>query len=187
MTTVMGMARPVFLEGKRIRLAPLEMEDLETFHEWYNNPRLRRFLIMPYPTTKLDEKEWIEKRTRGKDEVVLSIVAKRGARLIGNVGLHRINRVAGSAMLGIALGDLRMASRGLGTEAIGLMLDYGFGTLNLHRIELFVHDFNDRAIRTYKRIGFVEEGRKREALYLDGRYHDELLLAILKDEWMKKR
>jgi len=180
------MTRPVFLDGKRIYLAPLEMEDLETFYCWYNNPDLRKFLIMPYPTTKLDEKEWIEKRTKGKDEVVLSIVVKRGNRLIGNIGLHNINRVTRCAMMGIAIGDLKMASKGLGTEAIGLMLDFGFGTLNMHRIELFVHDFNDRAQKAYKKLGFVEEGRKREALYSDGKYHDELLLAILKDEWMNK-
>jgi RimJ/RimL family protein N-acetyltransferase len=163
------------------------MEDLETFYQWYNNPGLRRFLILPYPTTRIDEKDWIEKKTKGKDEVILSIVVKNGSRLIGNVGLHNINRVTRSAMLGIALGDLDMASRGLGTEAIRLMLDYGFGTLNLHRIELFVHDFNERAIRAYKKIGFVEEGRKREALYMDGKYHDELLLAVLKDEWVRMK
>jgi RimJ/RimL family protein N-acetyltransferase len=90
-------------------------------------------------------------------------------------------------MLGIAIGDLKMASKGLGTEAIRLMLDYGFRTLNLHRIELFVHDFNERAQKAYKKLGFVEEGRKREALYSDGKYHDEILMAILKEEWMEKR
>ena len=180
------MARPVFVEGDSIYLAPLEIEDLETFYRWYNNPDLRMYLIMPYPTTRIDEKDWIEKKTRGKDEVILSIVVKKGSRLIGNVGLHNINRVTRSAMLGIAIGDLKMASKGFGTEAIRLMLDYGFRTLNLHRIELFVHDFNDRAISAYKKIGFVEEGRKREALYIDGSYHDELLLAVLKDEWMEK-
>ena len=180
------MARPVFLDGKRIYLAPLEMEDLETFYEWYNNPDLRKFLIMPYPTTKLDEKEWIEKKKRGTDEVVLSIIVKRGGRLIGNIGLHQINKVTRCAMMGIALGDLKMASKGFGTEAIRLMLDYGFGTLNMHRIELFVHDFNDRAQKAYKKLGFIEEGRKREALYSGGKYHDELLLAVLKEEWMKE-
>jgi RimJ/RimL family protein N-acetyltransferase len=179
----MDMTGPVFLRGERIYLRPMDMEDLEKYLEWYNDPALRRFLLLPYPTSRNDEKEYIEKMTKGKDEIVLSIVIKKGERLIGNIGLHRINRVNRSAMLGIAIGDLGMASKGLGTEAIRLMLDYGFGTLNLHRIELFVHDFNERAQNAYKKLGFVEEGRKREALYLDGKYHDELMLAILKDEW----
>jgi len=179
------MARPMFLEGKRIYLSPLEMEDLDRFCGWYNDPKLRRFLILPYPTTKMDEKEFIEKKTKSKEDIVLSIVAKKGDRLIGNIGLHQINRVTRCAMLGIAIADLKMTSKGLGTEAMRLMLDYGFRTLNLHRIELFVHGFNTRAQKAYQRIGFVEEGRKREALYTEGKYHDEIIMAILKDEWLK--
>jgi RimJ/RimL family protein N-acetyltransferase len=179
------MARPVFLEGKRIYLSPLEMEDLDRFCVWYNDPKLRMFLILPYPTTKIDEKDFIERKTKSKEDIVLSIVAKQGDRLIGNIGLHQMNRVTRCAMLGIAIGDLMMTSRGLGSEAIRLMLDYGFKTLNLHRIELFVHDVNDRAQEAYQRIGFVVEGRKREALYSDGKYHDEMIMAILKREWLK--
>ena len=181
------MARPIFLEGKRIYLAPLEMDDLDRFCGWFNNPKLRGFLILPYPTTKMDEKEFIERKTKSKEDIVLSIAVKKGDRVIGVIGLHQINRVTRCAMLGIAVGDLKMTSKGLGTEAIRLMLDYGFKSLNLHRIELFVHDFNVRAQNAYQRIGFVEEGRKREALYSDGRYHDELIMAILKDEWLEKR
>ena len=177
--------RPVFLDGPRIYLSPLDMDDLERFYKWYNDPRLRQFMLMPYPTTRTDEKEFIEKMTKGKEDIVLSIIVKKGDRLIGNLGLHRINRVFRSAMLGIAIADPGMASRGFGTEAIRLMLDYGFRTLNLHRIELFVHDFNARAIGAYKKLGFVEEGRKREAMYSGGRYHDEILMAVLRHEWLK--
>ncbi len=181
------MEKPIFIDGKRIYLRPLDMDDLETFQRWFNNPELRRFLLLPYPITKEGEREILEKMMKSKDDVVLSIVVKKDDRLIGNLGLHRFNRTSRSAMLGIAIGDLSMASKGFGTEAMELMLDYGFKTLNLHRIDLCVHEFNARGIAAYKKVGFVEEGRMRDALYADGKYHDQILMSILEDEWMKRK
>lgn len=179
------MSRPMFLEGKKIYLRPLELEDSERYYEWFNNPELRRFLMLPFPVSRLQEKEFIERIIRSKEDIVVAIVLKKGDRLIGNVGLHRIDRVNRCAWLGIAIGDPEMVSKGLGTEALRLMVEYGFRTQNLHRIELQVHEFNERALAAYQKIGFVEEGRRREAVYSGGKYHDSILLSILKDEWLK--
>ena len=181
--------KAVFLEGKKVYLRPLDMDDLETFYVWFNNPDLRQYLLLPYPITKLGEKEFLEKMMKGDDNVVLSIIVKKGDKLIGNIGLHNLNapanKISRKAMLGIALGDLEEASKGYGTEAIRLMLEYGFSTLNLHRIELFVFGFNKRALKAYKNLGFVEEGVKRESVYINGKYEDTMLMGILKREWKK--
>lgn len=177
------MKRPVFLEGRHIYLRPIDLKDLERFYRWFNDPELRRLLLLPLPTTRMAEREFIKRMTRLKDGVVLSILVKRGGRLIGNVSLFRIDGIHRSADLGIAIADLSMASRGFGTEAIGLMLDYAFGTLNLNRVGLAVHDFNRRALAAYRRAGFVEEGRKRQSHYCDGRYHDDIMMSVLREEW----
>ncbi|MBM4249405.1 MAG: GNAT family N-acetyltransferase [Euryarchaeota archaeon] len=183
----MRMRKPVFLDGRRIFLRPIDMRDMERFFRWFNDPRLRRHLLLPFPTTRMAEKEFIERMTKLKDGVVLSIVVKRGGRLIGNVSLFKINGIHRSADLGIAIADLSMASKGFGTEAMGLVLDYAFGTLNLNRVELSVHDFNRRAEAAYRRLGFVEEGRRRQSYYCDGEYHDDILMAMLRDEWKNGR
>lgn len=179
--------KAIFLEGKSVYLRPLDMDDMETFYAWFNNPELRQYLLLPYPITKLGEKEFLEKMMKDQDNVVLSIVVKKNDRLIGNIGLHQlnspVNKVSRKAMLGIAIGDLEEASKGFGTEAIRLMLDYGFNSLNLHRVELMVVDYNKRARKAYKNIGFVEEGVKREAVFIDGKYHDTIMMGILKKEW----
>lgn len=176
------MEKVIFLEGERTYLKPLDIDDLETFYKWFNNPELRRFLLLNYPITKQQEKEFIEELIKDKDSVILSIVVKNDDTLIGNIGLFKIDIVHRKAELGIALGDFENISKGYGTEAMELMIDYGFNVLNLHRIELIVHDFNTRAIQTYKKVGFIEEGRKREAIYSDGKYHDEIIMSILKNE-----
>jgi RimJ/RimL family protein N-acetyltransferase len=177
------MKKPVFLEGRRICLRPIDMDDLERFYRWFNDEKLRRLLLLPFPTTRMGERAFIRKMQELKDGVVLSIVVKRGGRLIGNISLFRLQSVHRSAELGIAIADLSQASKGYGTEAMRLMLDYAFGTLNLNRVELSVHDFNRRALAAYRKLGFVEEGRKRQSYFCDGKYHDDIVMGILRSEW----
>jgi RimJ/RimL family protein N-acetyltransferase len=181
------MKKPVFLEGRRIYLRPIEMRDLEKFYRWFNDPNVRNLLLLPFPITRMSEKEFIGRATRLKDGVVLSIIVRKGDRLIGNVSLFKIDPVGRKAELGVAIADLSMVRKGYGTETMGLVLDYAFGTLNLHRVWLNVHDFNSRARKAYRSLGFVEEGRLRESSYCDGEYHDDILMGILRDEWEKKR
>ena len=63
------------------------------------------------------------------------------------------------------------------------MVDHAFGTLGLHRIALYVFEFNERAIRAYRRCGFVIEGRSRESIWRDGRWWDELAMSVLESDW----
>jgi RimJ/RimL family protein N-acetyltransferase len=67
------------------------------------------------------------------------------------------------------------------------MLEHAFGTLALHRVALAVFEFNERAIRSYRRCGFIVEGRAREAISREGRWWDELTMSILEPEWRARR
>jgi RimJ/RimL family protein N-acetyltransferase len=181
------MGKIVFIEGENVYLRPWSMDDLDQFHEWFNAPELRKWLMLPFPMSRLEEKEFMEKMMKSKEDVVLSIVLKDGDRLIGNIGLHQIRKVNSHAMLGVAIADMDMAGKGYGTEAIKLIVDHGFNTLNLHRIWLFTHVFNERAHKAYQKVGFKDEGIWRESLYFDGKYHDQHLMAILKQEWDERQ
>ena len=64
-----------------------------------------------------------------------------------------------------------------------LLLEYGFNTLNLNRIDLKVNDFNSRAIKCYQKIGFIEEGRMRQSCFRNGKYHDQIIMSVLRSEW----
>lgn len=70
------------------------------------------------------------------------------------------------------------------------MLGYGFGICNLHRIELNVFDYNERAIRCYEKVGFQREGVQRDALFYNHQYHDSILMSVLhheyRDRYVKK-
>nr|WP_231558770.1 GNAT family protein [Brevibacillus thermoruber] len=96
------------------------------------------------------------------------------------------SRETGNANIRIAITSREHQGRGLGTEAMRLLLDYGFGILNLHRIELNVFSYNARAIRAYEKLGFQREGVQREALYYNHQYHDSIIMSILEDEYRAK-
>ena len=93
----------------------------------------------------------------------------------------------GSALYHITIGEKDAWGKGYGTEATQLMLDHAFGTMGLHRIALFVFEFNERAMRAYRRCGFVIEGRARESIWRDGRWWDELAMSVLESDWRKRR
>lgn len=102
---------------------------------------------------------------------------------IGTGGLFGIDRNARHAELGIGIGDKGYWGRGYGREAVSLLLDYAFRLRNLRRVWLEVHSANERAIRSYRSCGFVEEGRMREHTWLDGRYVDNVIMGVLREEW----
>ena len=67
------------------------------------------------------------------------------------------------------------------------MLDHAFDVLGLHRVALYVFEFNERAIRAYRRCGFVIEGRARESIFRDGRWWDELAMSVIESDWRRTR
>jgi RimJ/RimL family protein N-acetyltransferase len=102
---------------------------------------------------------------------------------IGFISLGGINWVHGSAWVGIGIGDPAFWSKGYGTEAMQLLLHYAFDELNLYRVNLNVFEYNERAVRSYVKSGFVVEGRARRVFVREGRRWDFIYMGILRDEW----
>lgn len=103
--------------------------------------------------------------------------------LVGAVFLDKLREGGRKASLAIGMYAPAHLGLGLGTEAIRLTLRYAFGTRRMHRVDLRVLDFNDRAIAAYRRCGFVEEGRERESCWVDGRWHDDVIMGVLEHEF----
>ncbi len=126
-------------------------------------------------------------RAVGTQSLAMAIHLRGSGRLIGSCAFSALDPDNGAAMFHITIGEKDCWGRGHGTEATELMLDHAFGTLELHRVALAVFAFNERAIRSYRRVGFVIEGRSRQAIFRDGRFWDELHMSVLSDEWRTRR
>ena len=174
------------LIGDRIYLSPKGVSDDEItkFTEWMND-----FQITDYTgrssqiITWQNEKEYLENATKNNDNKGFNIIDLKSDKLIGTVGLAHFNYIARSAVLGIFIGDSDFRNNGYGTEAIRLLLEYGFKYLNLHSIRLDLLSINERAHKCYLKCGFKDTGCSREQIFLNGKYYDMLHMDILENEF----
>jgi len=170
------------IKGNKVRLRAIEQEDIPRFVRWLNDPDVIRFLTIYQPISTADEIRWFQRHLESKDDFVYAIETAEGVH-IGNIGLHGLDWKNHSATLGIFIGEKAYWGLGYGTDAILTLLHFAFGEMNLNRIELSVFDYNERAIRSYRKCGFQLEGSRRQALYREGEYHDVLVMSILKSEY----
>jgi len=179
---------PEVLEGSRVVLRRHVAENLAAFRRWYSDPeiaRLARYQEAPMRPEEIER--FFAARVVGDGALAMAIHERPTDRLVGTCAFSQLDGDNGSALYHITIGEKDAWGRGYGTEATRLMLDHAFGALGLHRIALFVFEFNERAIRTYQRCGFVIEGRARESIFRDGRWWDELAMSVLESDWRTQR
>ena len=172
------------LVGERIYLSPRSVEDAEIFTEWMNDFHVTDYTGRSHKTMTLqEEKQFLENIPNNKSTFV--IIDLKTDKIIGTVGLHEIDHLNRTATLGIFIGDRDYRSKGYGTEAIQLILDFGFNFLNLNNIDLDLMEFNQRALKCYEKCGFKEIGRRRKCKFINGKYYDAILMDILAEEFTK--
>ena len=170
------------LQGEKVRLRPVEERDLPKFVRWLGDRELTRWLgAISGPPTLEEEYEWWHDKRSDPDSVLWAIETLDG-RLAGTVELRLALR-AERAELGIAIQDKTQWNKGLGTDAVRLVVDYAFEELNLNRVELTTDEGNTRAIRCYEKVGFVREGLLRKHRLVDGRFSNTVAMSILREEW----
>jgi RimJ/RimL family protein N-acetyltransferase len=126
---------------------------------------------------------WYATRGTTDDRLDLSIIERATGAWAGEVVLNELSRQNESCGFRILLQGPRFYGRGLGTESTRLVIDYAFGTVGVHRIELEVYDFNPRARHVYEKLGFVHEGTKRDALQWDGKWIDCHCMGLRDRDW----
>jgi len=172
------------LIGQKCYLSPIDINDSDKFVEWLNDLVLTVNLsLYPLSINKENEKEIL--KTLANDHNYF-IIDKELDLLIGICGYLTIDHLHQSGEVGIFIGDKNYWSKGYGSEALSLLMDYGFKALNLHSIFLQVFDFNERAIKSYEKLGFKKIGVRRHSRMRNMKRHDVVLMDILVDEFYEK-
>lgn len=177
--------RAVFLCGKKTILRPIDPErDLEKCLRWVNDQEIQKFVAGYLPMAALAEIEYLKKKASSvpTNDIMLAIETQEGVH-IGNIGLHNINWKDRTATTGTMIGEKEFWGRGYGTDAKMTLLSYAFYSLNLRKICSSVLAYNERSLRYSLRCGYKQEGVLRHQRYKNGRYYDELLLAVFKKDW----
>ena len=175
---------PDRLVGDRVILKRHVSGNLAAFMRWYADPEVSRLTrYQDGPMARPEIERFFQARVLGSDSLAMAIHERASDRLLGTCAFSQLDGENGSALFHITIGEKDAWGQGFGTEATRLMLEHAFERLRLHRIGLSVFAFNERAIRSYRRAGFVVEGRAREAIRRDGRWWDEVEMSILDSDW----
>lgn len=170
------------LVGEKIFLSPIIEEDYLKFYEWMNDDSIidnigRSDKLTTYEVNKI----WCE--SSSKDSKQIFSIVEYDDKLIGCCGINDINYLHRTCELYIYIGEKNMRGKGVGKEAIQLLLDYAFNTLNMNSIFIKAFSYNTKAINLYKKVGFQKIGMRRKSHYLNNDYHDIILFDLLKSEY----
>jgi RimJ/RimL family protein N-acetyltransferase len=172
-------------KGEKVILREMKEEDIPRLYEFAQDVELAG-LDCGVPTATSMERIRENAANWSKEDPKKAFFAiEADGKYIGDIGLMGLGNPHGTAELGIVIGDRAYWNRGYGRDAVRLVLRYAFHYLGLRRIVLTTHAKNLRAIRCYLACGFVEEGRPRKALWLEGEYVDVVNMSILREEWQE--
>jgi RimJ/RimL family protein N-acetyltransferase len=173
------------LTGERVRLRPLDERDLPHLERWWVDPEwqvLQQQSVRPRPDGPAQElfRRW--SANDSASSVGFSVDARATGEFVGHVTLWGAALPARSASLGIIIGPNHVG-HGYGTDAVRVAARYGFRAMGLHRIGLELLAFNTRGRRAYEKAGFQVEGVRRESVFIDGAFEDELIMGLLRQDW----
>ncbi|MBR7796523.1 MAG: GNAT family N-acetyltransferase [Bacillota bacterium] len=177
----------MLFESSRIKLRKMTIEDTDLYHQWRNDIDVMQTTspnldIYTFEETKSFVREVILHSSTSKSYIIT--VKDSGETPIGVISLIQIDNVNHNAECIIDIGNKDYWGKGYGKEAMQLLLNYAFSEMNLHRLSLRVFSFNLKAIKLYEKLGFFHEGRSRQFLYRNGKWHDLLHMGMLRTEYV---
>jgi RimJ/RimL family protein N-acetyltransferase len=173
------------LRGEHVYLDRVQRTDCAVMARWTHDMEYSRLLRRSevFPSTAEEMEGWLFAERHDEEEYFFAIRTTADNHLIGGAGLNRVMRQARHCFFWIGIGEPEYRSKGYGSEALKLLLQWCFLEMNLNRVGLEVMSYNTHAIASYERMGFQHEGKQREMVIRDGVYYDILLMSILRREW----
>ncbi|MEV4439975.1 GNAT family protein [Streptomyces sp. NPDC049577] len=169
--------------GDLVKLRAMEPSDAEALWRWNHDPEVMRWMFDDYAQPLAQVRKRLEEMPpNAYGEVLYGVEALGDGKLIGLVRLRDVEPERGRAELDIYIGEKDYWGRGYATDAMRTICRYGFDKMRLHRISLTVVTENHAAVGVYRKVGFTEEGRLREAFRRDGKWYDQFTMGLLEGE-----
>jgi RimJ/RimL family protein N-acetyltransferase len=167
------------LTGELVRLEPLTEAVLEDYLVGMADQQVHRLTATHAQFDRAQIEQWLASRAQQHDRADWAVLRRSDGGFLGEAVLNDFDPDNASANYRVWLAGPGAYGNGYGTEVTRLVLDYALDTAGLHRVSLGVLDFNARARRVYEKCGFQLEGRLRQAVRWEDRWHDELVMSVL--------
>lgn len=155
-------------------------EDSASYFKWINDKELVSYNGNYRPIMQEEHDQWFRDVVNYSDNKTFSIVENHHQKLIGTCSLRNINLSHRNAELQIRIGERDFQNRGMGTQAVKLLVEYGFEHMQLVRVYLYVFSHNVRAIKAYQNSSFEYEGTLKKAACINNEFIDLILMARVK-------
>lgn len=162
--------------SEKIILREIEEKDLDLIIKWRNDPKILRWFFSYLPLNKVKQRKWYEKYLNDDTQQTFIIELKEEIP-IGTVGLTGIDYKNQRAELTIVIGEKEYGGKGLGKEALDVLVKFAFNEMNLRKIKALVFSDNERAINLYEKYGFIKEGVLKEEIFKDGEFRNIIIFS----------
>ncbi len=170
-----------FIAGKQIYLRDVRLSDVnENYYRWMNDSEVTKYTESRfYPVSQEALEEYVKEKQKDKDSIFLAIIFKENHLHIGNIKLGPINWIHRLADIGIIIGEKDYWRKGCAAEAIRLISNYAFTTINLHKLTAGCYKDNSASGKAFEKAGFIGEGMRKAHLFYDGKYQDILQYGMI--------
>lgn len=158
--------------GKRASLRPFEWEDAEKYRQWVNDAAVISLVDRVLPVTAEEHRRWYESIISHRQAAIFAVEAIPEKQFVGCVWLYDIDCRHRHAELRILVGDKQYWGKGIGQDAISILVQFAFKNLNLHKVYAYVLTTNERALKTFRKVGFIREGVLKQERYVNGKFVD---------------
>lgn len=167
-----------FFTKDNIHLGLLNIEDKDTFLNWYNDPLIRENIggMIPFSENEFLEAYQMKQRLNPPN-LWFSIFLDK--QLIGISGLHQIKYIQRNAEISILIGRQEFRGKNIASKVIDMMADYSFNYLQMHRLYAYVFSDNTPSMQLFLKLNWCKEGRLREAAYWNGKFRDIIVFGKL--------
>ena len=178
-----------FISGDRIYLREVRLSDVnEQYYNWLNDPEINQYLETKFVPRSLENiAEFVKSMDGNQNEPFFAICLKEDDRHVGNIKIGPINWLHRSGDISLFIGDKRLWGKGVATEAIGLVTDFGFRVLNLNKIKAGCYGGNLGSAKAFEKCGFVREGLLREQFISHGEKVDMIIMGITATDYWKNK
>lgn len=172
--------------GNKVKLRAYCKDDIKLTQEYLNRFEIKNLTPdIPYPLTLESKGKWYESMADSKDSYSFAIEDLKTGLYIGGCGINNIDWENSAVTIGIFIGNKDYLSKGYGTDAMKVLVKFIFDEMNINKIKLNVYSFNTRAIKCYEKCGFKKEGVLRQEIFREGKYYDEIVMGLLREEYRK--